>query len=83
MRREQEALNARLVAAVRETQGRVKVEDFNMPFMALVLFLVKMALAAIPASIILVVIWGTILFALSLALAALGGGLGILGALFN
>lgn len=39
--------------------GGIKVEivSFNMPFIDLVLFLVKLALAAIPALIILAVIW--------------------------
>jgi hypothetical protein len=52
----------------------VTVVNFNMPFLALVGFLVKFSLAAIPASLILMLVWG-LLFAL------LGGGLGLFGLL--
>lgn len=52
----------------------VTVVNFNMPFFALVGFLIKLALAAVPASIILAIVWG-VLF------AVLGGGLGIFGLL--
>ena len=47
----------------------VVIADFQVPFLRLVLFLVKLALAAIPAAIIL----GIISFLLSLLLAALFG----------
>jgi uncharacterized protein YjiS (DUF1127 family) len=44
----------------------VKVGNFDMPFMALVGFMVKAAIAAIPASIILAAIWFSIFFFLGL-----------------
>ena len=47
----------------------VVIVDFKIPFLRLVLFLVKLALAAIPAAIIL----GVISFLLSVILAALFG----------
>ena len=48
----------------------VKIEDVNMPFMAMVGFLVKVSLASIPAAIILSVL-GFLLFALFGFLTAL------------
>lgn len=47
----------------------VVIVDFQVPFLRLVLFLVKLALAAIPAAII----FGVISFLLSVILAALFG----------
>ncbi len=41
---------------------RVKVTDFDVPFGSLVVFLVKVAIAAIPAALILSMIFGTISF---------------------
>jgi hypothetical protein len=52
----------------------VTVVNFNMPFLALVGFMIKVSLAAIPASLILMVVWG-------LMLAVLGSGLGLFGLL--
>lgn len=43
----------------------VKVVDFNMPFGRMVGFMVKLALAAIPAAIILSIIWFTATVALT------------------
>jgi hypothetical protein len=51
----------------------VKIEDINMPFGALIGFLVKASLASIPAFLILLVVYGVIAFILSLFGIALGG----------
>jgi hypothetical protein len=51
------AQNQRLIAAFRA----VKIADINMPFMALVGFIIKVSLAAIPAYIILAII-GFVMF---------------------
>lgn len=56
----------------------VKIEDFNMPFMNLVGLMVKIALASIPAAIILTIVYFIIIF----VFAAVFGGLGLLGSLF-
>jgi len=49
---------------------RVSVTDINMPFGSMVVFMVKWALAAIPAALILVVIF----FVAGAVFGALGGG---------
>ncbi len=51
------------VSGVHPGQQWVKVQDFNMPFMNLAMFLVKLALASIPAAIVLWVI-GFLVFTL-------------------
>jgi hypothetical protein len=44
-----------------ETENRVTVVDFRVPFWRLVVVLLKVALAAIPASILfIIIVWGTI-----------------------
>ncbi|EJW13673.1 hypothetical protein A33M_0003 [Rhodovulum sp. PH10] len=53
-----------------ETSQKIVVVDLRIPFFRLVLFLVKLSLAAIPAAIIL----GLIGFAVSAILATLFGG---------
>lgn len=57
--------------------SHVKVENINMPFWALVGFLIKLSLASIPAMLIVMMIYGIMVFVL--------GGLleGTLGALIN
>lgn len=50
----------------------VTVEDFNMPFMALVGFLVKAALASIPAAIVLYAVFFALIIAFGLLAAMLG-----------
>ena len=51
----------------------VKIENINMPFGALIGFLVKVSLASIPAFLILLLIYALILFGLSLIGFTLGG----------
>lgn len=51
--------------------ARVKVVDFDIPFWTLTTLLVKIALAAIPASIILAIIGGGLLFILTFILSVL------------
>lgn len=51
----------------------VKIENINMPFGALIGFLVKVSLASIPAFLILLLIYALILFGLSLLGFTLGG----------
>ena len=55
-----------------ESGNHVVVVDVKMPFMSMVTFMVKWAIASIPAIIILVVIWAT-------AVAVLGGIFGGMG----
>lgn len=52
----------------------VKIEDFNMPFMNLVGLLVKVALASIPAAIILTIVY----FIIAFIIATVFGGIGLL-----
>jgi hypothetical protein len=52
----------------------VKIEDFNMPFMNLVGLMVKIALASIPAAIILAIVY----FIIGFIIATLFGSLGFL-----
>ena len=40
--------------------GQVKIVDFNMPFSSMVYFMVKLAIASIPAALILAVFWSII-----------------------
>lgn len=56
--------------------ARVKVANFDMPFMALVGFMVKAAIAAVPASIVLAVFWFCVWFVLTFVF---GFGWGLLG----
>jgi hypothetical protein len=56
-----------------QTMTRVKIEDVNMPFGALIGFLVKVSLASIPAVLILTVIYFLIIFVLSMLGLAVGG----------
>jgi hypothetical protein len=42
--------------------ARVEIIGFNMPFWSLVGFMIKLAFAAIPAAIIIAIIWGIIGF---------------------
>lgn len=55
-----------------ESQQQVVVTDIKIPFMSMVVLLVKWALASIPAVIILIVIG----MAISMAFGALFGGFG-------
>jgi len=43
-----------------EGQGEVTIVDVKMPFVSMVVFMVKAAIAAIPAVIILMIIFGTL-----------------------
>jgi hypothetical protein len=56
-----------------QTIARVKIEDVNMPFGALIGFLVKVSLASIPAVLVLAVIYFLILFVFSIFGLAIGG----------
>lgn len=49
---------------------RIVVTDIKMPFWSMVIFMVKWAIAAIPALVILITIW--------LIMAALFGGMGVM-----
>jgi hypothetical protein len=55
------------VSAGGDESGRVVVTDVKMPFLSMVVFLVKLAIAAIPAMIILTVI-GAVITAITGAL---------------
>jgi|SRR5579859_1125661 len=59
--------------------SNVKIVDFNMPFFALVGILVKIAVASIPAAIILGILSAVIAVLLTIGLSALGIGLSALG----
>jgi|GEM_PF-1525389 len=50
---------------------RVVIADFDMPFGSLVNFMVKVALASIPASIVVAIIYGMTLFCILTTLGAL------------
>ena len=66
------------VEATREpTASRVKIENINLPFWAMVGFLIKLPLASIPAMIILSIIFGLIVLLLG---GVLGG---VFGALYG
>ncbi len=52
---------------------RVVVTDFDMPFSSLVNFMVKVALASIPASIVVAIIYGITLFCILTTLGVLDG----------
>ena len=60
--------------------SRVKIENINMPFWALVGFLIKLSLASIPAMIILSIILGLIALVLG---GVLGGVFGALSGAFQ
>lgn len=64
-----------------ETSGnnRMAVIDFRMPFWSMVVFMVKAAIASIPAIIILAVLGA----AVSMAVASMLGGMGGVGSLFS
>ena len=53
----------------------VVVTDVRMPFLSMVVFIIKWAVAAIPAMIILAVIWVIFLFVISLIFGGLLTGL--------
>lgn len=65
-----------LLASQQQVDGagldHVKVENFNMPFLSLVGFLIKMTIASIPAAIVVSVL----VFAILALLAMLGFGIG-------
>ncbi|MCC6906200.1 MAG: hypothetical protein IT326_10185 [Anaerolineae bacterium] len=63
--------------------GDVRITDFRMGFWSLVVLLVKIALAAIPAMIILWTISAIILGLIGFLLSVLFGGIGLLGALLS
>jgi hypothetical protein len=78
MYQDQAAYNRRMVAAVEEMNsrdsnyyGQVKIEDINMPFIAMIGLLVKIALASIPAVIIFSIIMFILWTILTIFLAAL------------
>ncbi|GJM42880.1 MAG: hypothetical protein DHS20C20_31620 [Ardenticatenaceae bacterium] len=52
----------------------VKIQDFNMPFMNLVGIMVKIALASIPAAIVLTIIY----FIIAFIIVTVFGGIGLL-----
>ena len=58
--------------------GYVKVVDFNMPFFALVGLLLKISIAAIPAAIVVGLLWILLSGLLIFFLSVLGIGLGTL-----
>lgn len=55
--------------------GKVVVTDVKMPFGSMVVFMVKLALASIPAAIIVTVVMALVWVALTLAFAGIGIGL--------
>jgi len=57
----------------RNTMLHVKIEDLNMPFVALIGFLIKLSIASIPAAIIIMIIY---FFIVLIAGGLLGGVLG-------
>ncbi|HLA98455.1 MAG TPA: hypothetical protein VJL34_08370 [Anaerolineales bacterium] len=50
------AINEQLNAS-RTTYRHVKIEDINMPFIAMVGFMIKITLASIPAALIIALLW--------------------------
>jgi hypothetical protein len=78
LQQQNERLISIQVEAKREpAAGRVKIENINMPFWAMVGFLIKLSLASIPAMIIFSIIF-------TLIALVLGGVLGgVFGALFG
>jgi hypothetical protein len=80
LQRQNERLIGALAPAERDRPARgvahVKVDNINMPFWALVGFLIKVSLASIPAFIILAILYTIIVFLLGLAGVAIGGVLG-------
>ncbi len=78
LQRQNERLIGLLAQDKKETSlAHVKIEDVNVPFMALVGFLVKVSLASIPAMIIMALIYGVIAGIISVVFGvALGGILG-------
>ena len=56
--------------------NRVVITNFDMPFMSLVGFLVKLAFASIPATIIVSVVWVILFFIFTAILAGCGLALG-------
>jgi hypothetical protein len=85
MRKEHALQTEKIVTAIKAGRAapnilsepqKVEVQNFNMPFIALVGLILKFALASIPAGLILVLLWFGVLI-------ALGGGLGIFGTLLN
>jgi hypothetical protein len=54
-----------------ETQ-KVIITDFKMPFFSMVTFMIKWAFAAIPAMIVITIIFGILGFALSMVVEMLG-----------
>jgi hypothetical protein len=58
---------------------RVVIADFDMPFWSLVNFMIKVAIASIPATIIVSIIGFVIVFIGSFVLAACGVAVGSLG----
>ena len=58
---------------------RVVISDFDMPFWSLVGFMLKVAIASIPATIILSILGFILFFVGSLVLAACGAAVGGLG----
>ena len=55
-----------------ETETRVVVTDISMPFISMVIFMIKWVIASIPAFIILSILWAIVMAILS----ALFGGMG-------
>lgn len=55
--------------------GKVVVTDVKMPFGSMVVFMVKLALASIPAAIIVTVVMALVWVALTLAFAGIGIGM--------
>lgn len=70
-------LMERQAARPQSTSTGVKIEDINMPFMNMVGLLVKIALASIPAAIILTIVY----FIIAFIIASVFGGIGLLGSL--
>jgi len=77
LQRQNERMIGLLVDIQRDTvdtgMTHVKIENINMPFGALVGFLVKVSLASIPAFLILAAIYFLVLFVFSIFGFALGG----------
>jgi hypothetical protein len=59
-----------------ENRNEVTVVDIKMPFMSMVVFLVKVAIASIPAFIILTIIFGLLSVIFGGIFGGMGGGMG-------
>ena len=55
-----------------ETETRVVVTDISMPFISMVIFMIKWVIASIPAFIILSILWAIVMAILSTIFGGMG-----------